>query len=173
MLDVLTPRGEITRDEEKRAICLIETRYPSLHFIPTPKDPLNKPERVAAILDAIVLLNGTLYATAEVKCRNMSLDTLERTHSGEWLMSWDKIAGGVEGHRLFRVGMVGILYLVPDDAVLMLRLLDDDGFVVPPVRLAATVTQRTVNGGKAKRNNAYIGTTGAQMIFGSEQTRTP
>ena len=49
-----------------------------------------------------------------------------------------------------------VLYLVPDETVLVLRLTDAEGQFLVPYRTERTVTQKTVNGGTAQRLNAYL-----------------
>jgi len=157
-LDVLSERGQESIEQENRAIEIFESCYLSHRYVRTPK---SQPPR----LDGVVLQKGKLYAVAECKCRpTLTYAQLFGQFGGEWLVTWSKVQAGLTAFELFNVGMIGLLYLLPDDVVLLVRIVDDNGHLVPKVRVAATETQRTINGGTIIRNNAYIDMSKAKTI---------
>jgi len=155
-LDVLSERGQQSVLQEDRAIELFEENTPNARFIRTNKS-------TPALLDGIILIRGELSAVAEVKCRNETLDRMVNHYRNEWLLTADKVFAGFDAHRLFSVGTVGLLYLVPDDLVMVVWIIRGDGQLMSSMRMESTRTQRTINGGSAVRNNCYINLTGARI----------
>ena len=146
--------------EEDEAVTLLEGRYPNLRYVRTPKDG-------PASVDAVLMKDGELAGVAETKCRQMTDSTLVNEFGNEWLVTWDKIdraRGIAEG---LGVSLYGLLYLVPDSTLVFVRLTNDAGSLVRQVRVRATETQRTVNGGLKVRNNAFISLDGCPRIRGA------
>lgn len=141
-LDINTPRGQVTlADEQKVAEWLLGK---NVHYVQTPKD---KPAKV----DAVLLKDGYILAVAETKCRyNLTLEKLQTRFANEWLVTEAKIRDGINIANGLCVPLIGFLYLVDDDTLLAINLLDAKR------RVAETMTQQTVNGGQVVRSNAYI-----------------
>lgn len=153
MLDVLTARGRETLEQEQRAAELFAARYPGSQYVSTPKD------RPAAV-DALILRAGVMRAACETKCRQMTLAQFEG-FGREWLITFDKLVVAREFARAARVPLIGLLYLVPDDRILVAKLFDADGLPTSDFTIRTSTTQRTVNGGEATRANAYVRVTDA------------
>jgi hypothetical protein len=156
MLDINTPKGQETLTEELQAVALFTARYPQVSYVHTPK-------RGAATIDALLIKTGQLCGIVETKCRRMTRGQL-RSFGNEWLVTWDKIDGARRIAAGVGVPLFGFLYLVPDRTLLVVTIADSNGSLVSSVRVEATQTQRTVNGGLAIRNNAFIDTQSAKVI---------
>jgi len=147
-LDVTTPRGLESVAQEVRLLKAVEAQYP-VRVIPTPKDG-------AATVDGVLVIGDTLAGVFESKCRNMTLRTLREDFGNEWLVTHDKLLGAAQAARLLGVPLFGFVYLVPDDVGLAIRLANAEGFLIPRIRVITTETQATINGGTARRRNAYV-----------------
>lgn len=157
-LDVLTPRGQETVAQEQRAAAIFQSRLTEFVYVSTPKDG-------PASVDAVLLKGTNLAGVVETKCRVMTRQQLTG-YGDEWLVTWDKIDRARAIAAGLGVPLFGFLYLVPDDMLLVVRISDKTGALLVPVRVAATETRATVNGGSAVRNNAYISITTALEIPG-------
>ena len=156
---MLSERGRATLRQEQRATRLLEAAYPGVRYLPTPK-------HAPAIVDAVLERDGELVAVAETKCRELTREQLRRFRD-EWLITWAKVDAARGLAQAFGVPLLGLLYLVPDDTLLVVRVANADGTLARAVRIEATVTQATVNGGTATRNNAYIAVTGCREVTGT------
>lgn len=158
-MDILTPKGQKTVEEENEAVALFEAAYPEYRYLRTPKD---KPSPV----DAVISHGAGVFGVAECKCRQMTLGTLSRTFNWEWLITGAKLTDGIAVAQALAVPFVGFLYLVPDKLLMVQRIWNPDAGYCVPIRWQETETQATVNGGKALRVNAFIDMRGARMISG-------
>lgn len=156
IMDILTPKGEETLRQELRAVELLQKKFP-VQYVHTPK---NKP----ASVDAVLVKDSEIVAVVETKCRQMTLFDLTHKFEGDWLITWDKVVAARDVALSLRVPFVGLLYLVPDDLLLVQKITDPDGEWTVGMRIKETATQRTVNGGTAVRYNAYICMEGATKI---------
>lgn len=156
-MDILTPKGEETLRQELRAIELFQKKFTGVRYVHTPK---NKP----ASVDAVLVKDSEIVAVVETKCRQMTLNDLLFKFEGDWLITWDKVVAGRDVALSLRVPFVGLLYLVPDDTLLVQKITDADGEWNVDMRIKETTTQRTVNGGSAVRYNAYISMENATKI---------
>jgi hypothetical protein len=148
-MDILTPKGQITREQELRAKELFEQKHPTFRYIETPKDQ-------PALVDALLMKGDRLFAVAETKCRQMTLADFRNKYASRWLITLDKVMQGREIATALCVPYVGLLYLVPDDVLLVQRIWNADGTPATNFGVETTSTQATVNGGKATRANAYV-----------------
>lgn len=156
-MDILTPKGEETLAQERRAIHLLQRKYPGVTYVHTPK---KKP----ATVDAVLVKDAEIVAVVETKCRQMSLNDLMHKFDGDWLITWDKVVGGRDVALDLQAPFIGLLYLVPDDLLLLQKITEANGEWAVDMRIKETTTQRTVNGGSAVRYNAYICMEGAIKI---------
>lgn len=145
-LDVLSRRGQQAVEASRAGLALVGRRY-----VETAQDKEGD-------IDGFFLSEDgrTLAAAFEAKARNMTLQQLRGQFKNEWILSFDKISKGAVISKSLRVPFFGVVYLVPDQVTLLVKLTDDSGNVVVPVRLDVTDTQATCNGGKATRTNAYV-----------------
>lgn len=156
-MDILTPKGQKTRQQEQAAIQSFLARYPDYSFIETPKD---RP----ADIDGFVTKGASLICGVEVKCREMTLKDLMIKYHGTWLITNDKIDRGIALCRSCGIDFNGFLYLVPDSRLLLVPIWSYEKGLVCKMSVDLTETQATVNGGLATRLNAYIDVTAAKVI---------
>lgn len=159
-LDINTPRGQVTVEQERRLAKLFELGYPGLSYVHTPK---GKPSGVDA-----VIVNGRgepkIEAVVESKCREMSMHDLTTKFKNEWLVTFAKLAVGQHVADILCVPYYGFLYLVPDDLLLFVCLYVPGRGWLTRFRVEQTETQATVNGGSAVRANAYIDMSSARLV---------
>lgn len=148
-MDILTPKGQITRQQEAKALSIFLERFPSYEFVETPKD---KP----ADIDGFIHKDCVLLSGVEVKCRMMSYHDLMNKFDGKWLITYDKIERGISLCRSLGVDFRGFLYLVPEKILLIVRIWDFKTGETVGMELEETRTQATVNGGSIVRLNAYV-----------------
>jgi hypothetical protein len=147
-LDINTERGRETLWEEIEAIQILRSHWPDVAYIHTDKEG-------SAAVDAIIVRHERMFAVAETKCRQMTLTELRARHGNEWLVTNEKIRKGAVCADLLGVEFWGLLYLVPDKTLLRIKMYSK-GRWHTPIRVAKTETQKTVNGGKIVRENAFI-----------------
>lgn len=149
-LDVLTPRGQQSVKHERRAIEIFSRRYPSFEIRMTPK---NQPSDADGMMYE---RGGELKAIIETKCRGMPREQFEGEFGSEWLITADKLDRCRRLAVSLRVAFYGLLYLIPDDVLLVQRIYNVDGSPATAIRTDRTRTQATCNGGSAVRLNAYV-----------------
>ena len=159
-MDVLTPRGAKTLEQEARAAYLIAQQFPQLRYIHTPKD---RPARV----DAMLCKGDDIHRVIETKCRTCTLHKFQNDYGNEWILTQEKLESSRRIALELGVPLAGFLYLVPDDVLLVQQLTDANGLYKVKIRVEATKTQRTVNGGHIIRNNAFINMSAAHVIYGA------
>ena len=156
-MDVMTKRGKSSLEYERRAIEKFSLAHPDQRFIETPK---HRPAEV----DGVFMRQGELSAVAEVKTRNLTHLHLMANFRNEWRISADKVNAGRMASRLLRVPFVGLLYLIPDDLLLVLTITDSTGHWAFEFDRRKTITKRTINGGEVERLNAFLPLLTAKVI---------
>lgn len=150
-LDINTPKGEATKAQADRAAALFEKRHPEYQFA---KTPAHRPADIDGFIHA--RNGGALAAIAEIKCRSMDLARFVLEFECRWLITKDKLDRGRDMAMRLGVHMTGLLYLVPDDRLLVQRIFHADGTNATDIEYRETLTQATVNGGSARRVNAFV-----------------
>ena len=158
-LDINTPKGQTTVEEEKQMLQILSSAYPNTEFCHT---PLKNPSKV----DGFTIKNNVVTSVFESKCRQMKLNTLINTFNNEWLVTFEKIQSGAIIARKLSVPFIGLLFLVPDNLIIVTKITDQNGDFFPPIRLERTRTQTTCNGGEIVRTNAYINVKDSKKIYG-------
>jgi hypothetical protein len=157
MLDILTPKGQVTVEQERRLAGIVEATWPGCAYIDTDKVTI-------ADVDAIIVRGGKLVAVAETKCRDMTRAQLFGEYRGDWLVTFDKLVRAQQCARALQTDLWGLIYLVPDDVVLRIKLYSPSVGWLVQIHVRKTKTQRTVNGGTAVRDNAYINVSAADIL---------
>lgn len=159
-LDVLTPKGQVTLEQERRVIAAFHKHYPGFSYIETDKTR-------DAVNDGVIVRTktSTIVAVCETKCRGATLDDFERKWGYRWLMTHRKIKENAILARGMRVFFTGLLFLAESDMLLVQNLYDgnSDRWLVE-YDVADTETQRTVNGGTTIRSNAFLDMRGARRF---------
>lgn len=158
-MDILTPKGQETRQQEERAIEIWHRAYPSYTYIQTPKD---KP----ALVDAVLNVDGEIRGVVETKCRNMSSEEFKQ-FGMTWLVTYEKLVKAAVIAEGLCVPLIGFLYLTKDDLLMYQKLWEPDKGWVCEMAIKPTRTQATVNGGSIIRSNAYIDMSNASLIWGN------
>lgn len=148
-LDVQSKRGQSSLEFERKAIEKFSLAHSDFRFIETPKD---RP----ALVDGVMMRGGVLSAVVEVKVRNVSRRQMRVQFKDEWLVTADKIDGGRALGLMLSVPFVGMLYLIPDEVLMVLKITDDQGEWMFPFDRRKTITRKTINGGEAERVNAFL-----------------
>jgi hypothetical protein len=156
-MDILTPKGQKTRQQEDRAIEIWLSHYPDCPYIHTPKD---KP----ATVDAVLCNKGSIKAVVETKCRDFSYETFKRKFQGNLLISYEKIIKAADIASSMCVPLVVFLYMVEDDSLLYQKIWEPGVGWTCTILIRPTWTQATVNGGKALRSNAFIHMDEARLL---------
>lgn len=157
-MDILTKKGQLTLTDEKRAVQIFNYYYPDFEYIETPK---NKP----AIVDAFLIKDNELFAIVETKCRyKLETDYFLNNFDGKWLVTYEKIESARQISKNLGVQLVGFLYLKDSDSLLVATISDNNGLYSQKVTIEATETQKTINGGRIIRNNAYIDMNEAKVL---------
>ena len=149
VMDIETKRGRSSLEYERIAIEKFSLAYPDQRFIDTPK------HRPAAV-DGVFMKQGALSAVTEIKTRILTREKLRNEFEDKWLITADKVDAGRTLSRLLRIPFVGLLYLIPDETLLVLRVTDSTGQWSFEFERRKTITKRTINGGEAERLNAFL-----------------
>ena len=158
MLDVLSERGQESVKQSRRALEIIGRNY-----VETKQD-------TASDIDGFFLgAANDIIAAYEIKSRDMSVSDLEESFNNEWLITYEKILKGAAISKALCIPFYGLLYLIPDDLVMVIRISDVNGDVVVPFRVVRSKTQATCNGGTANRINAYISMDSAKIYTAPQQ----
>jgi hypothetical protein len=157
-LDVNTPRGQLSVAHEKVAVEIFNRNFPDYVYLETPKD-------LPADIDAILTHKGEMRQVVETKCRyDCDLNKFMGQYRGQWLVTHDKIVRAMAVAKSLQVGVMGFLYIVPSQTLLVQPLVSKEGHFLTPLTIKTTQTQATVNGGKATRSNAFIDMTNARFL---------
>jgi hypothetical protein len=157
-MDIKTPKGKITREDESRAAEIFHHHYPEYRYLETPKDE-------PALVDALIVCGSVIHSVVETKCRyGLTVEYFMNAFEGSWLITFDKLEQARKIAVSLGVGLSGFLYLKEDDALLITTISDKTGLFKQRVYVESTETQRTVNGGTAVRNNAFIDMKNAKVL---------
>ena len=153
-MDILTEKGQQSLRYEDRMLDAIKKKY-SVDIIETDKDS-------PALCDGFMVRNGVTTGVFESKCRNATVQDFEKW--GSWLVTYEKIDGLAWMSNKLYIPALGFLYSIPDDVILMWQITDREGNYKFEFRVEKTITQATINGGKAERENAYLPIDKAQTL---------
>lgn len=152
-LDINTPKGREATAQETTLIKALHKHCKDagidIQFAETDKSqPAN--------LDGVMVVDGKLVGIYEVKCRDISLDTLVNKYSNEAMITNHKLELAINVSKIMRVPFFFIIYLLHDGVGLYVQVTDERGKVIVEVRTEVTGTPRSINGGWVERDNAFI-----------------
>jgi hypothetical protein len=159
-MDILTPKGQVTRQQEQQVIAAFHKKYPEYLYAETHKER-------DSVNDGIILNRKTsvIVAVCETKCRGASLDQFENKWHRRWLITNRKIQENMQLARAMRCYFTGILYLTQSNLILMKHLYDGNADKwLAEYNTAHCETQRNINGGRTIRENAFVDMSGAQRF---------
>jgi len=160
-LDINTPRGQESVEEEAEMLNIIKAKNPSSQFFHT---PITK----ASLIDGFITQNQQLIAIYESKCRRHSLETFKNQFNNEWMISSHKLLAGAQLSKMLEVPFVGYLYIV-NQVVLSAKITNDKGRFTIPIRFAEKVTSASCNGGIMKDTCGFINLKDMKVISGECQ----
>ncbi len=161
-MDVLTPRGQESRNQEERAIAIWQARFPHIHYVHTPKDS-------PAVVDAVLVREGQIVGVVETKCRpQLTVLQFSMDYQSRWLVTKKKIDDGVQTAKALCVPYVGFLFLPEADLLLYQTIWRPNHGYVCDITVSDTRTQATINGGSIVRTNAFIDMSKAKFIGGDD-----
>lgn len=153
-MDIDTPLGQLSLAREQSIMARLCDKM-SWFNVPTPRN-------LPAPLDGVMADSSGMIFVYEVKCRDTTVDQLQRW--GSYLISHSKIVAGKQASALFNVPFVILVYTIRDDKLVSLRITNECGETIAPMEVCETETQATVNGGVAHRENAYVCMSSAKII---------
>ena len=160
-MDILTPKGQISVEDEQTTRRLWESYFPEYRYIETPKNQ-------TAAFDAVLVKGKEIYAVVETKCRrDMTLEKFNSDYKAHWLVTYNKIRDCCVAADLMGVPFVGFLYIQPSN-VLLTKEIYRHGQFNQKIIVNQTQTQATTNGGIITRDNAYIDMSQAKVLRGDE-----
>ena len=149
-MDILTTKGQETLKDVARAKAIFLYNHDDYYYFETPPDQPSD-------IDAVIVKDQIVQALAEVKCRyDCDLSKFQNEYENRWLITNDKIERGKTLAKAMRVPLLGLLYIVQSDILLVQKICDRDGMYIPDIQVRMTDTQRSINGGSASRENAFI-----------------
>lgn len=107
-----------------------------------------------ALVDGVATQDNTITHVVEFKSRNISIERL--TRMGSYLISHDKVVNGLKMSQMLCVPFILVVYLIDSDMVMGVQIGDEHGPTLD-IETRETFTQKTIEGGQVKRNNAFIG----------------
>ena len=156
-LDVLTPTGQKSVADEQKAKAIFIRNFPQYSYIETPKTK-------SADVDAFLTKEGVIEAIIETKCRyDVTLEEFNQQYKGHWLITFDKLERAKTLAKILQIDVVGFLYLVKSETLLIQKIISDGEYVGRMV-IEKTKTQKTINGGSIERVNAFIDMTQARRL---------
>ena len=145
-LDINTEKGQESLKYERIMLKKLEQSF-SVKFIETNK-------LIDSKIDGVILKDNQLSGIFESKCRNMSY--MELMDYDSWLITLDKIMDGKKISEMLRVPFFGCLYLIPYKMTFYWKITDEFGEFRFGFNIKRTLTQKTINGGRTIRTNAYL-----------------
>ena len=155
-MDIRTEKGQQSLRYENEMLNSIRKRF-DVDIIETNKDS-------PALCDGFMVRNGIITGVFESKCRKATIEDFRKW--GSWLITYEKIDGLAWMSNKLCIPALGFLYSIPDDIVLMWHITDREGNYKFEFKVEKTITQATINGGKAERENAYLPIDKAQNFWG-------
>ena len=145
-LDIKSDKGKESLRQERIMLRRIEKVW-GVKLIETDKDTVAK-------VDGIIEKDKVIRGVYESKCRDFSY--MQLCEYGSWLITHKKILQGQITSKMLMVPYLGFLYLVPDDMIFYWKITNKIGDFRFDYEVKETLTQKTINGGKTIRENAYL-----------------
>lgn len=158
-LDINTPKGQESLSHEREVQDILKKCW-NVSIVETPKTTSSK-------CDGFLVRDNNIVALFETKCRyDMTYsDLLERS---TWLVTLEKIESCKQLSELLQVPFIGLLYLRPKQSnerlLLFWKITNENGEYVFSFESYDQETQKTINGGKIVRKNAYLPVEHAKIV---------
>jgi hypothetical protein len=148
-LDINSEKGRETVRQESKMLKYIEDCW-GVTIIGTKKES----DDADAVCDGFLVKNKEIVGLFESKCRKLSLEKLNEY--GTWLITHEKIKKCKLLSEYLRVPFLGFLYLLDDDKIMHWQITDKKGNYLFEFKHEVTPTRKTINGGTAMRDNAFL-----------------
>ena len=158
-MDVLTPKGQVTRQQEERAAAIWAKHFPVYSYVQTPKDN-------PAIVDAILSVDNVIKGVVETKCREYAMSEFRGRFESKWMFTYEKLVKCADIASGLSVPLIGFLYIVPEDTLLYQKLWEPKAGWLCDMHIRPVKMQATVNGGTAVRSSAFIDMRNASVLKG-------
>ncbi|MBA0907836.1 MAG: hypothetical protein H0Z55_00395 [Nitrosarchaeum sp.] len=159
MLDINTPRGQETLIHEKEAVEIFHRWWGKTYTY----QPTDKSKPIA--FDAYLMQGETRKAIVETKCRSdMDYRDFVTQRHNLWLITEDKLERCAKIAGTLNIPLYGFLYFVKCRTLLVIRLSEKNGRLLPHKSIK-TKTTATINGGQLSRLNAFIDMTHARKMI--------
>ena len=156
-LDINTPKGREAAADQQRAAEIVFRSSAAHSFVHTAMND-------AAAIDGFIVKDGIAVGIAEIKSRyDMNYAQLMVDRAAEWLLTHQKLLDLQKVSQLLRLPGYGFIYLKQEGMVLVVQLTNAEGEIICKYRVENTATQRTINGGVANRDNAFISVVNAKI----------
>lgn len=156
-MDIKTPLGRKSLKDEREAVERFRELHPSFGWMETEKgQPAAMDGFFYAYSQSPIANTYTMSAVVEVKCRKESREHFRTHFDNTWLITHQKLVDGQKISKLCRIPLVGILWTTPDRHLCVVKLTRRDGTYCFDFEVRETETQATINGGRARRANAFI-----------------
>ena len=145
-LDINTEKGEETKKQEIKTLKYVSKCW-DIKIKTTDKD---KP----IAYDGVMIIDDKIVGILEVKNRQYTLEQFEIW--GSWLVTFSKLEKCRLIAKEMKVPFYGFLGIEPDKLVMFWKISDEDGNYLFDFKHHNSLTQATVNGGEAYRDNAFL-----------------
>lgn len=145
-LDCLTPKGIQAIEDVRRGLELVKYDY------------VETSQSTDADIDGFFVRGKEITGVFEAKARyKMNQHLLETKFKNEWILTYSKLVKGSQISKALRTPFCGVLYMVDERKVMVIKITDEKGNIIVPVRVLVTPTKETVNEDeRVERTNAYI-----------------
>lgn len=160
-LDINTPKGRETAEEELKMAKVFQRNYTFIRYIHTDKTG----PRAKAIIDGQLLCYDKILCLVEQKSRfNFTLEEFRSTFENRWLVTYGKIVKAELCCEFMQLPLEGFLWIVQSKCLLRKVIWTPEKKRIANLYTAETETKRTVNGGSIVRENAFIDMSDAEVI---------
>jgi len=158
-LDINTEKGQKSLADEHAAHAIIKNLW-KVDVIETPKES-------SAKCDGFLVKDNVIKALFETKCR-YDMGYQELLERGTWLVTYEKIAACRKLSKALGVPFLGFLYLLPkssnEQLLMYWKITDEKGEYQFKFQVQDQETQKTINGDRIVRENAYLPVEFAKMV---------
>jgi hypothetical protein len=153
-LDINTPKGQKTVAEEIKMLKYVSKCW-NVRIQITKKDQ-------AVPHDGRILKYNKIAGIFESKNRQITLEELETW--GSWLITFEKLEKCRLLAKEMKVPFYGFLGIERSDLVMYWKIADENGNYLFDFPHYNSITQATVNGGEANRDNAFLPITFGKFV---------
>ena len=118
-LDVTTPKGLETLEQERVELSILKSRYPLLTFAHTPKD------RESAV-DGAIIEGDQWVGLFLSSCRNLTRNQL-KGFGNDVILTYKKMHKAVDLAERSCIPVFGYFFLIPERLVMVVKVINDRG----------------------------------------------